>query len=1142
MPNLLGLYIDVNNIGWSLLDSNTLKIIDMGVRVFPVGCENYGSGKRELSKRAYKRTKRTARHRHQRNKIRKIKVLELLLENGLCPLDKKSLKQWKNEKIYPKEALLEWLRMNPYHLRKKAVMKPITPFEMGRIIYQISIHRGFPVSERNRGVKENVMYTGLPEKNKPGINQTQSQIKNSTLGIYLNSLLPEEKESYKYTNDRVRNRFLTREMFQSELEGLWDYQSQFIKELTPALKLSLIGDMDQLPPVRGTVFYQRPLKSQKFRVGRCPYEPKKTKCCISSLHYQEVLAYRWANSLKVNGSLLSEEDNHKAVRFFMTNKRFPFGKLKGIFSNPNGHYNLKDDEVIKGSFINATLSHPSLFGNSWFNFNPSKKEEIWHSLYFFDNEQKLKTHVMEKWGLNEIQANKFCSIQLDKNYAPISKKAASNLLFFLKKGISYNLSIILGGIKNCLGKQWDEIAEADIQFLINRLIGLYKEHKITGFVPKLKAFLEEHLEPKNLRFDKLYGITTSLEKKKVLNQFPIDKNSDRDIYQFKNPLLITAVFQLRKLVNEIIEKFGVLDEVKGELSAQIKLNKYQRQLLRLDTNRRARLKEKYVKLLGERAENIIPLNLIKFELWEECKNTCPYTGAHIPLNELFTDAVQVVYIHPWYHSMNDSHWNKTLCVKSFSNNILDSSPYDYFQNHEPEKWELVIKRAARLFSNTKDFPSSYRKFKRFIKKHNFRNPLVQQMHDSNVLSREVKEFLSKVAPQVSIAPGQASIHFIEKWRLGQIVASENIKISQENDFRYSAILAYVNANRSEEYLKILSNENKYISSQKKIVFPNPYKGFRDDIEYYIHSILVSHKKVKNIVSSRMQKSKKGDQHFNNFCVSVRGSLHKESVFGKRITPQDQLEAFHLRKPLNAITTLKQVDKIVDSNVRLAVMEAVARSGGFQGERIPGIAFFGSDHQGFTTPKVFLPNKKGDPVPVKKVRIRESLTGVVQLKEGINQYVNLRNNHHVLVYLNQEQEYCEEVVSFWEVIRRNRFNEPLYQLPVEGSQFITSMKINDLYLLGLEEKNLRLEEESKSFLAKHLYRIQKLSSKFYEFRRVYDKNLKETESENYIRINNFGNRKTGWHTFNPIKVKINTIGTLELENELDYFLKMQRHYV
>ncbi|MGA1776919.1 MAG: hypothetical protein ACO39G_07545, partial [Flavobacteriaceae bacterium] len=63
-----------------------------------------------------------------------------------------------------------------------------------------------------------------------------------------------------------------------------------------------------------------------------------------------------------------------------------------------------------------------------------------------------------------------------------------------------------------------------------------------------------------------------------------------------------------------------------------------------------------------------------------------------------------------------------------------------------------------------------------------------------------------------------------------------------------------------------------------------------------------------------------------------------------------------------------------------------------------------------------------------------------------------------------------------------------------------------------------------------------------FRRVYDKNLKETESENYIRINNFGNRKTGWHTFNPIKVKINTIGTLELENELDYFLKMQRHYV
>jgi CRISPR-associated endonuclease Csn1 len=157
-------------------------------------------------------------------------------------------------------------------------------------------------------------------------------------------------------------------------------------------------------------------------------------------------------------------------------------------------------------------------------------------------------------------------------------------------------------------------------------------------------------------------------------------------------------------------------------------------------------------------------------------------------------------------------------------------------------------------------------------------------------------------------------------------------------------------------------------------------------------------------------------------------------------------------------------------------------------------------------------------------------------------VNLRNNHHVLIYLNKKQEYCEDVVSFWEVVRRARFKEPIYQLPKDGYQFITTLKINDVFLLDLEEKEIIIEEESNSFLAKHLYRIQKLSSKFYEFRLVHDNNLTDTGSPNYVRINNFGHRKTGWHTHNPIKVKVNSIGELSFENEQEKFIKMQKSYV
>ena len=39
---------------------------------------------------------------------------------------------------------------------------------------------------------------------------------------------------------------------------------------------------------------------------------------------------------------------------------------------------------------------------------------------------------------------------------------------------------------------------------------------------------------------------------------------------------------------------------------------------------------------------------------------------------------------------------------------------------------------------------------------------------------------------------------------------------------------------------------------------------------------------------------------------------------------------------------------------------------------------------------------GDPVPIKKVRIREVYTTDVNIKKGLNQHVIPRNNHHVLV--------------------------------------------------------------------------------------------------------------------------------------------------
>ena len=68
---------------------------------------------------------------------------------------------------------------------------------------------------------------------------------------------------------------------------------------------------------------------------------------------------------------------------------------------------------------------------------------------------------------------------------------------------------------------------------------------------------------------------------------------------------------------------------------------------------------------------------------------------------------------------------------------------------------------------------------------------------------------------------------------------------------------------------------------------------------------------------------------------------------------------------------------------------------------------------------------------------------------------------------------------------------------------------------------------KDILRKHLYRVQKLSTKYYEFRLANKQLSTSFEAPEYIRINNFGNKKTGWKTHNPVKVEVNIIGNIRL---------------
>lgn len=1122
MPNLLGLTLNANNIGWTILHSSTKKIKAMGCHVFPVGCINFGSGRKERSKQSFRRLKRIARVALARKRKRKIKVLQLLIANAMCPLEMEALKKWQQTKIFPDQALKEWFKMNPYTLRKKGLSHPLSLQELGRILYQITSHRGFPTKFRQGTMSESAINTGIPASERLGILHTKTQLANNTLGVYLEGLLPEEGASYMQQKERIRNRFLDRVMFQEEMHLLWNYQSKFHEELTEELKHLLIGKLDSSSKETGAVFYQRPLKSQKFRVGKCEYEKRKTKCCQSDLTYQEMLAYQWANQIKKNGVYLNSEERHSAAYYYLTNKRFPFKRFKITHYNQENSFNFKDDEIINGSFIHATLSQPKLFGEEWFAFSEAEKETLWHKLYFFDNKDKLQDNLMTKHQLSFYQAKHLSLIKLDRSYTSISKKAAANILYFLKKGLVYNMAVILGGVKSCLQSSWESIAPNDVDYIIKTVSTLYKTNKGTAFTKALTQFLSEEMGINQVQLSKLYGVYGALDNVILQPKFEVGNNADIELNCLRVPLLKTVMFELRKLLNTLIDTYGSIDVIRATLDIDLKINKHQRYLHGLDQKRLARLRQSYMQELGARAENITPLNLTKYELWKESKNTCPYTGKHISLEALFSDQFKVVYIQPWASSLNDSMLNKVLCEANFANQINDKTPLEYFQENAPEQWEGVVKRAARLFSNTKEFPVSYKKFKRFVKRYNKRKIFKHLMDDPNAVSRKVQHYLERVVPEVTVSAGYTDGLFIEKWQLKNILAP-SVYEQKDLDWRFAALTAYVSANREEEYFDILTAQNKYLPQQKRQNLPIPYAHFREDLSYHLNGILVSHKKESKLISVRKKRYKMGSDIVFNTQRSVRGSLHKESVYGLRKRPNSALSCFHIRKPVESIQTMKQLDKVVDPVVKSILLKTLLNNDHFIGTTIPKHSFSGFDLDGEKFYKAFLPNAKGDPVPIKKVRIRENFTGTTVLKTGLNQHVNLRNNHHVLIYKDVAGNLQEQMVTFWEAVQRARRGEPIYKLPPDGASFVTTLEINDMFLLGLKNHKDLKKEKSKELLSKHLYRVQKLSSFFYEFRLAYDNNLKNLEMPAFIRINNFGHRKTGWATYNPAKVKVNLAG-------------------
>ncbi len=1127
MAKILGLDLGTNSIGWAIIENDHNKILGMGSRIFPVGVNEFGQGEKELSKNASRTIARSTRRQFFRRRLRKIYLLKILAKHSLCPLGTNEIKSYEPQ-IFTNKKLVEWFRLNPYELRAKALKNKIELEELGRIFYHMIQRRGFQSNSRSAGKEDGKIYDGNPKEGKAGILETQRELNGKTLGAALYDIYPKEGKPFINQLKRIRNRYTTRQMYIDEFEAIWESQKQYHKELTEQLKTLIGGRKKEGYPDDGVLFFQRPLRSQKHLIGNCTFEPKKTKCPKSAIPFELFRIYQWVNTVEYNGKKLSPEERDIVVKLLLSKDKIAFKLIRKALNRLDSYYqfNYKDEDKIVGSYTISHLSNKKFFGSRWFEFSEKEQEDIWHVLFFFEDKDKLKQYAKTKWGFNEEKAEGISKFHLKDGYANLSRKAINNILPFLKKGYTYDAAAVLGGVKNAFGKKWQPLNDEQIQFIEDNIISIISVKYSGGFIEKVKEFLTDEFNLTEKELKKLYHHSANIGTRKILNKLPVGTEADKEIQNIRNPIVVTALFELRKLVNEIIELYGKPDEIKIELARDLKISKTERRKVRLEQQRLEKENDRIKAELDAIGQNHTHENILKYKLWEECNRTCPYTGRKINIRQLFSGEVQIEHIQSWSKSLNDSFNNKTLCFADENRAKGDKTPYEYyFKDFGPEKWELVKAQALSCFKNKEHYPNAYNKFKHFVKQSYDSDFINRQLNDTRYISREAKTYLSKICDKVMVAPGQMTANLRHKWGLNSILNNDNNK--SRDDHRHHAIDALVMACSTVSHLQELSRWNRYRRSAELKSFPMPWDGFLEEARQTVNCVLVSHKKSDRILTSKNHTTKKNGQVFKNKGIAARGHLHKETVYGKRKAPGEEEYAFHVRKPIEALSTRKQIEKIVDPTIRKIILERVKKLGGFEkDDKIPHETFFSLDEKGRKQPQIFLPNKNGDPVPVKKVRLREHKRNLVNLKENVNQFVDLQNNHHVLIYKDREGHLKEDVVTFWSAVKRKMQGEDVFQLPQDGVQIVTTLQINDMFLLGFNKEDINWNNPDLEFLERHLYRVQKLSSKFYEFRLNSEAQLDKNYAPYYIRIQSFGDGKTGWNTFNPIKVKLTPAGRIE----------------
>ncbi|MDO4434334.1 MAG: type II CRISPR RNA-guided endonuclease Cas9 [Alysiella sp.] len=918
---ILGLDLGIASVGWACVwvneDEHPIGLLDCGVRAF----ERAEVPKTGDSLAKARREARSVRRLIRRRAHRLLRLRRLLKREGVLTATD-----------FGQNGLPENLPIDAWGLRVAGLDRKLAPKEWAAVLLHLVKHRGY-LSQRKSELQTadaelGRLLAGVAENHKllsgsPELYRSAAELAVKHFAAQ-NGHMRNKGGDYSHTFNRLD--------LQKELHLLFEKQREFGNPFaTPELEKQVD---DLLMTQRSALQGDAVLKM----LGKCTFESSEFKAAKNTYSAERFIWLTKLNNLRIlhdgEERALNEHERHDLLNE-------PYIKSKLTYAQARKILRLSENAIFKGlrydteCFVSlAELDNLLIIKNN---------EE--RSLN--DEERKLLLEVLGKkdrlsdkqvWKILKLPKNANLKGMRYINNEEIVEKAENGTLMEMKAYHKIRKVLEDAGLT---GEWENRIRNPEILDAIGTAFSLYKTDK--DIQAALAAFrLPENVLDallKGLNFDKFielslaalgkilplmeqgkrydeacaeiygdhYGIKNSRPQILLKEKIPADK--------IRNPVVLRSLTQARKVINEIIRRYGspvrVHIETARELGKSFKERKEiekQQENNRKERERAVELfREKFPYFVGEPKYN----DILKMRLYEQQQGKCLYSGLPLDLHRLPEKGyAEIDHALPFSRTWDDSLNNKVLVLGSENQKKRNQTPYEYLGGAEnSEVWREFL---ARLSGCRFPFAKKQRILTTKLDEEGFK---ARNLNDTRYVARFMCQFVEENLHltgsgkrRVFASNGQITAMLRGLWGLK--------KVREDND-RHHALDAIVvacstvsmqqkitKAMQGREVLETIDTE----TGEVKTRIPQPWDFFRQEVMLRVFS----DNPCKELAEKLNSRPQAVHEFVKPLFVSrapnrkMSGQGHLETIKSAKRLPEN---ISVVKKPLTALK-LKDIEKIV----------------------------------------------------------------------------------------------------------------------------------------------------------------------------------------------------------------------------------------